>query len=297
MLDLIQKYQVSEDKSYPYTLVIPTWNNLPYLQNCLHSVMQHSTYQGQIIIVINEGSDGTLEWLQTQAFPNVDYLHAIKNIGICYGLNMCRSMIRSDYFVYMNDDMYVLPDWDKVLFERIKTLGTKAFMLSATMIEPYETGNNCVVVQDFGDNLDNFQEQNLLAAQSKLERKDWQGSMWPPNIVHIDTWDMVGGYSTEFSPGMYSDPDFVLKLMNAGVEIFEGLGKSLVYHFGKKSTKRVKQNTGRQMFIYKWGISARVLKNKYLQLGNTTISKVNAPTAKVLNSLKTKLKRALEALK
>ena len=31
------------------------------------------------------------------------------------------------------------------------------------------------------------------------------GATIPPNIVHRDIWDLVGGYSIEYSPGMYSD--------------------------------------------------------------------------------------------
>ena len=41
---------------------------------------------------------------------------------------------------------------------------------------------------------------------------DWMGATIPPNIVHRDIWDLVGGYSIEYSPGMYSDPDFTAKL-------------------------------------------------------------------------------------
>lgn len=45
---------------------------------------------------------------------------------------------------------------------------------------------------------------------------DWMGATIPPNIVHRDIWDLVGGYSIEYSPGMYSDPDFTAKLYMCG---------------------------------------------------------------------------------
>jgi hypothetical protein len=100
-----------------------------------------------------------------------------------------------------------------------------------------------------------------------LQKKDWAGSTWPPNLMHIDLWDLIGGMSIEFSPGMYSDPDLSLKCYEAGVRHFQGIGKSRVYHFGKKSTGRVKQNKGSHTFLLKWGLSSRSFTEKVLRRG------------------------------
>lgn len=235
----IQKYQKSPDIRYDFAILIPTWNNIGFIQNCLKSIQQNSSLAIQPIIIVNEGKDGTLEWCQT--LHDIDYVHAKENIGICYALNIARSLIKADYIVYANDDMYFLPEWDVKLMDEIKNIGHHSFMLSATMIEPDDTGNPCVSIADYGRNLDQFDEQNLLLHYKNHSRSDWQGSTWPPNVVHKDYWDLVGGLSIEFSPGMYSDPDFSKKLYQAGVRYFKGLGSSLVYHFGSKSTKRVKK--------------------------------------------------------
>jgi glycosyltransferase involved in cell wall biosynthesis len=214
---------------------------------------------------VNEGKDGTTEWLSNR--DDIDYIHSPVNVGICFALNACRSLVKSDYILYLNDDMYVLPEWDEILYNEIKRLNTKMFMLSATMIEPYDTNNSCTVVADFGKNIDDFKEEKLLADYSNLARDDWSGSTWPPNIVHIDLWDLVGGLSTEFSPGLYSDPDFSRKLYAAGVRIFKGVGRSLVYHFGQRSTKRIKHNKGRDIFLLKWGITPKTFVTYYLHSG------------------------------
>ncbi|MEZ4950883.1 MAG: hypothetical protein R2784_16090 [Saprospiraceae bacterium] len=67
---------------------------------------------------------------------------------------------------------------------------------------------------------------------------------------------------------MYSDPDFSKKLYEAGVRIFkEGVGSSLVYHFGSKSTKKLKRSRGRELFLFKWGITSNVFSNKILKRG------------------------------
>ena len=253
-----------------FSILIPTWNNLPYLKLCIESLGKHSDSQHQIIILVNEGNDGSLEWVAAQ--PDLEFIHSPENIGICYGLNVCRPLIKNPYVVYANDDMYFLPHWDAHLNDAIEQAGTKDFMLSATMIEP-RGDNPCCVIADFGDSTESFQEEKLLQAADGLVRNDWSGSTWPPVLVPLALWDKVGGMSIEFSPGMYSDPDLSRKLWESGVRHFQGVGSSLVYHFGCKSTKRIKQNKGRRTFLMKWGISAHQFMHNYLHIGE----KFNAP--------------------
>ena len=134
------------------------------------------------------------------------------------------------------------------------------------MIEPHGD-NPCCVISDYGDNLETFREDDLLKAAGDLVREDWSGSTWPPVLLPLALWDKVGGMSIEFSPGMYSDPDLSRKLWECGVRHFQGVGSSLVYHFGCKSTGRIKQNKGRRTFLLKWGISSKQFMHDYLHIG------------------------------
>ena len=47
-----------------FSILIPTWNNLKFLQLCVESIRKNSTYEHEILIHINDGSDGTLEWVK-----------------------------------------------------------------------------------------------------------------------------------------------------------------------------------------------------------------------------------------
>jgi len=249
-----------------FSILMPTWNNLPYLKLSLESLRKNSSFPHQFIVAVNEGTDGSLCWISEQ--PDIDYIHAPYNIGICCALNACRKLIRTEYIVYANDDMYFLPGWDLSLKEEIDRIGHKSFMLSATMIEPPPGGRDvCRVPADYGVDVDGFREKELLNDYQGLKRTDWSGSLWPPNIVHIDLWDLVGGLSLEFSPGMYSDPDLTKKLWEVGVRTFIGKGDSLVYHFGCKTTGRIKRNDGRKTFLMKWGVSSKTFTANHLRMG------------------------------
>jgi len=293
MLDQITKYQRSRPPyDTRFSVLIPTWNNLPYLQLCIRSIQNHSTLPIQIIVIVNEGKDGTLEWLRDET--EFDFVHATQNIGICYGLNAARSLVLSEYIVYINDDMYVLPDWDSKILTNIQNLGTKMFMLSSTMIEPTSDGNKCTIVQDYGRDIESFKESELLQTYTSLYRDDWSGSTWPPNVLHVDMWDLVGGFSIEFSPGMYSDPDLSMKLYKAGVRQFKGIGDSLVYHFGSRSTKRIRKNLGRKTFLFKWGMTSRTFTTLFLKTGQKYEGALTTPNMPISTKWINLLKRILE---
>lgn len=248
-----------------FSILIPTWNNLELLKLCVRSIRENSAYSHQIIVHVNDGSDGTLDWVRTQ---QLDHTHTPQNVGICLAVNESAMLTKHDYILYLNDDMYCCPGWDTALVNKLKGLDTDLFMLSGTMIEPVHTNNPCVVVRDYGRSPDQFAEQELLADLPGLCKPDWYGATWPPTLVHAKWWFRVGGYSSEFSPGMSSDNDFSMKLWHAGCRIFLGVGDALVYHFQAKSTGRIKKNNGGKQFLHKWGVRQSVFDHYYLRRGD-----------------------------
>jgi Predicted glycosyltransferases len=275
-----------------FSIVIPSWNNLEFLKMCVASLQKNSRYAHQIIIHLNEANDGSRVWVDEN---NLDYSYSEQNIGICYAMNMARTLVKTEYLVYFNDDMYACPDWDYWLYEEIKEQRDSFFFISSTMIEPRETGNACVIAPfDCGSNLKDFDEQKLLENFERLEKVDWQGTTWPPSVLPVLLWDMVGGYSTEFSPGMYSDPDFAMKLWQLGVRYFKGVGKSRIYHFMSKSTGKLTfKANGSRMFLNKWGLSSKLFTHHYLRRGEVWTEVLSMPR----ESIKLKLYRLLNQIK
>jgi len=216
-----------------FSILIPTWNNLEYLQCCLNSIQKNSRFPHQIILHVNEGSDGTREWVEQQ---KLDYTYTEGNAGICYAMNAAASLARTDYLVYINDDMYVAPDWDLHLWEEVERLDHIYFLLGSALIEPGGDDNPDVITcRNFGDSPENFKEAAFIEKSMELPFPDWNGAGGSAVLVHKNIWDLVGGHSVEFSPGFYSDADFSMKLWQAGVRYFKGISKSRRFHFQSKS--------------------------------------------------------------
>ena len=248
-----------------FSILLPTWNNLPYLQLCVASLRRHSAREHQLIVHANDGSDGTRAWLREQG---IEHTSSDANIGICHAVNLAGEKARGDYVLYLNDDMVMAPGWDTALdraIERVQRHGM--FMLSSTMVEPLATGNACVVLADFGRHPAQFDLERFAREAPGLARADWLGGTWPPTLVARTLWHQVGGYSTEFSPGMSSDNDFSMKLWQAGCRVILGVGDSLVYHFSETSTRRIRRNDGRRQFLLKWGLTQSGFNRYYLRRG------------------------------
>ena len=248
-----------------YSLLVPTWNNLPYLQLFVQSLRRHSAREHQLLVHANEGSDGTRDWLRAEG---IEHTASDRNIGICHAVNLLGVRAQGEYVVYLNDDMVLAPGWDAALdraIERVRRHG--AFMLSGTMVEPVDTGNVCAVHADLGRDPATFDFERFAREAPQLARADWLGATWPPTLVSRELWHQVGGYSIEFSPGMGSDNDFSMKLWQAGCRLFLGVGDSLVYHFSETSTRRIRKNDGRRQFLMKWGMTQSGFDRHYLRRG------------------------------
>lgn len=262
-----------------FSIIIPTWNNLAFVKLCVESIRKNSACSHQVILHVNDGSDGTLQWAKDEG---IDHTHSAGNVGICIAVNEAGGLARMDYVMYMNDDMYVCPGWDTQLVDEIKNLDTDNFMFSSTMIEPTDHNNACVIVGDYGKSIETFNEELLLKDCNTLSKADWTGATWPPTLVHRKYWVITGGYSIELSPGVSSDDDFAMKMWYAGCRVFKGVGKSRVYHFQSKSTLRVKKNNGRKQFLMKWGINQSTFSKHFIRRGTPYTGALQDPAAHTL---------------
>ena len=251
-----------------FSIIIPTFNNLDYLKNCIESIKKNSTYNHEIIPHVNEGKDGTIEYLKK---VNIKYTYTNYNSGICTGMNMAAKKAKTNYILYAHDDFYFCPKWDSVLKSEVDKIGHNRFYLSGTMVNNGQIELNC------GNDLDTFDEKKLLKKIDKSNYYDFQGSTWAPHLIHKDIWNKVGGFSEEFFPGTGSDPDLNMKLWMENVRIFKGINDFKVYHFGSIVTRKYKNHPtimtesgsrGAKIFLLKWGITINFFK-KYIINSNT----------------------------
>ncbi len=275
-----------------FSILIPSWNNLPYLKLCIESIRRHSAFDHEIIVHVNEGSDGTLDWVRAQG---IRHTWSRGNVGVCIAVNDAAQLATRDWILFMNDDMYCLPGWDLAFEAAVRQVGEGTpVYLAAHLVEPLDTGNAQVTVANYGTGPDDFDEDGLLSFAKDLKSIDRDGRATQPMLTQRRLWHMVGGYSIEFGPGMSSDDDFLMKIWLAGCRTFRVVGGCHIYHFGCATTRRVRRNKGGRTFVLKWGITQQEFARSYVRKtgeGNAA-SLPNIPRS----GLAGRIKRAVYAL-
>ena len=261
-----------------FSIVIPSYNNLKYLKSTIRSLRKNSSQKHEIIVHVNDGSDGTRDFLESESIP---FSWSKDNIGLCSAINMGVKLSKFKYILYSHDDCYFCPEWDNILINEIKNLNHNKFYFSCSLVE-YNSGH---IKFDCGKDLENFDEQKFLKNYKNVNFYDHQGTHWSPLCVHIDMWNKVGGFSEEFNPGIGSDPDFNMKLWKEGVRVFKGLNDFKIYHFASLTTRKnlkVIQNRGDNTFLKKWGFTIKFFKKYYMRTNTKYKGPLSEPNKNIL---------------
>jgi hypothetical protein len=92
------------------SIVILNFNGVKYLQEFLPSVIATEYDHLEIVVADNGSNDASLSVLEAQ-FPSVKVITHAKNEGFAGGYNWALKQVVSDYYVLLNSDVQVHPNW------------------------------------------------------------------------------------------------------------------------------------------------------------------------------------------
>ena len=79
----------------PVSIIVPTWNGLEYIGDCLASLLAQDYPDFEVIVVDNASSDGTPEWI-AERFPAIRLIRNERNLGFAGGNNLA---LRFGYWI------------------------------------------------------------------------------------------------------------------------------------------------------------------------------------------------------
>ncbi|WP_462252726.1 glycosyltransferase family 2 protein [Ferruginibacter sp.] len=91
-------------------IVILNWNGRKFLEQFLPSVMASVYDNKKIIVADNASTDDSVIFLQQQ-YPQIEILQNSSNEGFAKGYNTALKKVQSDYYVLLNSDVEVSPNW------------------------------------------------------------------------------------------------------------------------------------------------------------------------------------------
>lgn len=99
------------------SVVIPTFNRLPYLKKCIDSLLASDFEDFEIIIVNDSSTDGTREYLNSFRNQNIKIVHNKENLGKSKSRNQGIKISSGDIIAFTDDDCVVDNDWIKNLIK------------------------------------------------------------------------------------------------------------------------------------------------------------------------------------
>jgi len=115
------------------TIIIPNYNGIEYLENCLLSLQKCEPGDFHIIVVDNGSTDGCVELLK-EKFAEVETVFLAENIGFAPAVNRGLKRVKTPYALLLNNDITVEPDFVQRMEETMDA-HKNSFSVSAKMLQ------------------------------------------------------------------------------------------------------------------------------------------------------------------
>jgi GT2 family glycosyltransferase len=240
------------------SIIIVSFNNLDYLQQCLESILTKTIYPNyELIVVDNNSEPGVKAYLahMSQQYTQLKVILNEQNLGFAaannIGLGHCT---HSQYVILLNNDVVVPRGW---LTGLIKHLQDPAI----GMVGPVTnwTGNEAKIEVSYG----NLNEMETFA---ETYTQAHEGQIFDINVLAMycvalrrEVVDEVGLLDEQFGVGMFEDDDYAMRIRQMGRRVV--CAKDVfIHHHGRASFAKLDEETYRQLFernkqLYeaKWG--------------------------------------------
>lgn len=216
------------------TLVIPSRNNLKYVQCAYRSIREHLGREVEIILLDDASADGTQAWMQRTALEDAKvkvYRNAgPERVGHTVLYDIGADMASNAVFGIFHADMIAAPNYVQNMMKHLKP----GVVVSATRIEPplHPPGPEKYVI-DMGIEPEEFKESNFLEFVSR-EQKVQEGrttkGIFAPWIMYVKDFQAIGGHDKRvFAPMELEDSDLFNRFLLAGYEMVQSRD-AFVYH-------------------------------------------------------------------
>jgi len=232
-------------------VVILNWNGKHYLEQFLPSVVQNSALDGVEVWVADNGStDNSINFIK-EKFHTVNYLEFDKNYGFTGGYNKALAQIEAEYFVLLNSDVEVTPNWINPIIQYMDAnLEVGAAMPKLLSYKNKKQFEYAGAAGGFIDKLGYpFCKGRILNAteEDKGQYDKITDIFWATGacmFVRANLFHEMGGLDEDFFAHM-EEIDFCWRIKNRGFSVVF-IPYSVVYHVGGGT---LPNNNPRKLFL------------------------------------------------
>ena len=212
------------------TIVIPTYNRIDLLRDCLAS-LREQTYTDSEIVVVDDGSRENITAFVDAEFPAARVLKLADNLGFASAVNAGLREVRTRYVMLLNNDMTLEPD---CIEKMLGAVGVDGADMAAPLVLFKDDPE---VVYSAGDRMRKNGRPEAIGFREPLEgfepAREVFGVSAGAAIYKKEVFDTVGLFEERFV-AYFEDADIAFRARLAGFSAV-CVPEARAYHVGSAS--------------------------------------------------------------
>tara|TARA_R110002060_G_scaffold30469_2_gene40919 strand:- start:888 stop:2072 length:1185 start_codon:yes stop_codon:yes gene_type:complete len=216
------------------TFVIPSRNNLEFLQLAYQSIRNLST-KHEVLVLNDASTDGTQEWINNQKDQDLIVYHnpGPERIGIVGMFDKGIEMARTDIIIAFHSDMVACKDFDVNILKHLE----KGKVITGTRVEPplHPDGPEKILM-NFGIEVEEFNMEKWYKESELLKNERVTEGIFAPWCMYKEDFLSIGGHDKLFAPQSKEDSDLFNRFHLKGYKFIQPWD-ALVYHFTSRGSR------------------------------------------------------------
>ena len=211
------------------SIIIVNYNGKELLQKCLDSLLKVNYDNFEIILVDNNSTDGTVEFI-TKNYPSLIIIKLDSNKGFAEPNNVAAKISKGKYLLFLNNDTVVTPNF---ISEMVKVMETdkKIAVCQSLLLKPDGS------VDSSGDFIDHLGV--VYNSKTKIDEiKEISSARGACMLIRKKIFDKLGGFDEKFFFS-FEDVDLGWRSWILGYKVVI-VPNSIVYHSAGKTSSKLK---------------------------------------------------------
>jgi len=211
------------------SIIIVNYNGKELLQKCLDSLLKVNYDNFEIILVDNNSTDGTVEFI-TKNYPSLIIIKLDSNKGFAEPNNVAAKISKGKYLLFLNNDTVVTPNF---IFEMVKVMETdkKIAICQSLLLKPDGS------IDSSGDFIDHLGV--VYNSKTEIDEiREVSSARGASMLVRSDIFEKLDGFDQKFFV-TFEDVDLCWRSWILGYRVLI-IPTSIVYHEGGITIKKIK---------------------------------------------------------
>ena len=211
------------------SIIIVNYNGKELLQKCLDSLLKVNYDNFEIILVDNNSTDGTVEFI-TKNYPSLIIIKLDSNKGFAEPNNVAAKISKGKYLLFLNNDTVVTPNF---ISEMVKVMETdkKIAICQSLLLKPDGS------VDSSGDFIDHLGV--VYNSKTEIDEiREVSSARGASMLVRSDIFEKLDGFDQKFFI-TFEDVDLCWRSWILGYRVLI-IPTSIVYHEGGITIKKIK---------------------------------------------------------